>query len=55
LLISAKYSLGEETADGVTAQMRVTNKCSISLYDVHVLVYGVEGPGIETEPPTIFQ
>jgi arginine exporter protein ArgO len=39
----------------VNAVLRVVNKCSISLYDVYVIVYGVQGPGILTDPSTIFQ
>jgi hypothetical protein len=34
--------------------LRVSNKCLVNLYDVHVIVYGQLGPSVETEPSTIF-
>jgi hypothetical protein len=34
--------------------IRVSNKCLVNIYDVHIIVYGPAGPGIETDPSTIF-
>lgn len=34
--------------------MRVGNKCSIDLLDVHVIVYGPQGPSIITDPSQLF-
>lgn len=34
--------------------LRIGNKCSIDLSDVHVIVYGPQGPSIITDPNQIF-
>lgn len=53
--MSARFSVVDDQNHPIVAAMRVGNKCSIDLYDVHSIIYGPHGPGISTDPCTIFQ
>jgi hypothetical protein len=54
--VGMKFSMVDDDPIYIAmAEIKIINKCSISLYDVHVIVYGIQGPSIVTDPSTIFQ
>lgn len=53
--MSARFSVVDDQIHPIVAAMRVGNKCSIDLYDVHVIIYGPQGPGVSTDPSNIFE
>lgn len=52
--VSSRFSVVDDPIHPIVAAMRIGNKCSIDLYDVHTIVYGPMGPGVTTDPSTIF-
>jgi hypothetical protein len=53
--VTGKFTIIDDPIFAINAVIKILNKCSISLYDVYVIVYGIQGPGILTDPSTIFQ
>jgi hypothetical protein len=46
--VSARFSPVDDGVYPVIAGIRISNKSIINIYDVHVIVYGPQGPGIST-------
>lgn len=52
--VSTRFTVTDDEIHPVVAYIRVGNKCSIDLLDIHVIVYGPQGPSIVTDPNQIF-
>lgn len=44
----------EDHLNPISVDLRIGNKCSIDLNDVFVIVYGPQGPGLQTDPNNIY-
>lgn len=52
--MGVKFTIVEDESCPIIGYLKVTNKCSISLFDAHCVAYGSQSSSIETNPSTVF-